>query len=90
RFNAHSVFISGSAYEYGDFTNLEAQKFIHLLSKELIKSNFNVVNGFGLGVGSAIINGALDAVYAEPKKYSENQLILKPFPQFPSGTKELE
>lgn len=90
RFNAHSVFISGSAYEYGDFTNLEAQKFIHLLSKELIKSNFNVVNGFGLGVGSAIINGALDAVYAEPKKYSENQLILKPFPQFRSGTKELE
>lgn len=89
RYNSHSIFISGSAVEYGDFTPLEAQSFIHLLSKELIKKNFNVVNGFGLGVGSAVINGALDAVYSEPKKYSENQLILKPFPQFPSGGKEL-
>jgi len=90
RYNSHSIFISGSAIEYGDFTPLEAQNFIHLLSKELIKKNFNVVNGFGLGVGSAVINGALDAVYSEPKRYSENQLILKPFPQFPSGGKELE
>ncbi|WP_312920996.1 SIR2 family protein [Empedobacter brevis] len=89
RYNSHSVFISGSAVEYGDFTSIEAQNFIHLLSKELIKKNFNVVNGFGLGVGSAVINGALDAVYSEPKKYSENQLILKPFPQFPSGEKDL-
>ncbi|MFV0218653.1 SIR2 family protein [Empedobacter falsenii] len=89
RYNSHSVFISGSAVEYGDFVPLEAQNFIHLLSKELIKKNFNVVNGFGLGVGSAVINGALDAVYSEPKKYSENQLILKPFPQFPSGEKDL-
>lgn len=89
RYNSHSIFISGSAVEYGDFTPLEAQNFIHLLSKELIKKNLNVINGFGLGVGSAVINGALDAVYSEPKKYSENQLILKPFPQFPSGDKNL-
>jgi len=89
RYNSHSVFISGSAVEYGDFNTLEAQHLIHLLSKELIKKNLNVVNGFGLGVGSAVINGALDAVYSEPKKYSENQLILKPFPQFPSGGKDL-
>lgn len=67
RYNSHSIFISGSAIEYGDFTPLEAQNFIHLLSKELIKNNFNVVNGFGLGVGSAVINGALDAVYSDPK-----------------------
>jgi len=89
RYNSHSIFISGSAVEYGDFTPLEAQNFIHLLSKELIKNNYNVVNGFGLGVGSAVINGALDAVYSNPKKFSENQLILKPFPQFPSGGKDL-
>lgn len=89
KYNSHSVFISGSAVEYGEFTSLEAQSFIHLLSKEIIKKNLNVVNGFGLGVGSAVINGALDAVYSENKKYSENQLILKPFPQFPSGVKDL-
>ncbi|MEO6177577.1 MAG: SIR2 family protein [Flavobacterium circumlabens] len=90
RYNSHSIFISGSAIEYGEFTSLEAQSFIHLLSKEIIKKNLNVINGFGLGVGSAIINGALDAVYSENKKYSENQLVLKPFPQFPSGEKDLK
>jgi len=72
RYNSHSIFISGSAVEYSDFTSLEAQNFIHLLSKELIMSNLNVVNGFGLGFGSAVINGALDAVYSNPKKFSEN------------------
>ncbi|WP_035108676.1 SIR2 family protein [Flavobacterium denitrificans] len=90
RYNSHSVFISGSAIEYGEFTPLEAQSFIHLLSKEIIKKKLNVINGFGLGVGSAVINGALDAVYSENKKYSENQLVLKPFPQFPSGVKDLK
>lgn len=89
RYNSHSVFISGSAAEYGAFTSLEAQQFIHLLAKKLIERNLNVVNGFGLGVGSAVINGALDAIYSNPKKYSEEQLILKPFPQFKTGDKEL-
>lgn len=89
RYNSHSVFISGSAIEYGDFTPLEAQQFIHLLSKKLVERKLNVVNGFGLGVGSAVINGALDAIYSSPKKFSEEQLILKPFPQFKTGDKEL-
>lgn len=89
RYNSHSIFISGSAVDYGVFSLLEAHNFIHLLSKEIIKANLNVVNGFGLGIGSAVINGALDAIYSNPKKYSENQLILKPFPQFSSSTKEL-
>lgn len=90
RFNSHSVFISGSAVEYGEFTEREAHNFIHLVSKEIVQNNLTVINGFGLGVGSAVINGALDAVYSNPKKFSENQLVVKPFPQFPSGGKELD
>ena len=54
-----------------------------------MERNLTVVNGFGLGVGSAVINGALDAIYSNPKKYSEEQLVLKPFPQFKTGEKEL-
>ncbi|HEY0046928.1 MAG TPA: SIR2 family protein [Flavobacterium sp.] len=89
RYNSHSVFISGSAIEYGVFSPIEAQQFIHLLSKRLIERKLNVVNGFGLGVGSAVINGALDAIYSNPKKYNDDQLVLKPFPQFKTGEKEL-
>lgn len=90
RFRKRTIFISGSAEEYGGWEQLEAQKFIHKLSKNIVKADFRIVNGFGWGVGSAVINGALDAVYEKPERYSEDQLIMKPFPQFKTGEKELD
>ena len=89
RFKKKTVFISGSAEEYGSWNRNQAQRFIHKLSKALITGGFNIVNGFGWGVGSAVINGALEAVYQKPEKYSEDQLIMKPFPQFETGGKQL-
>jgi len=89
RFRKRTVFISGSAEEYGRFNRNNAQALVHNLSKEIISSGFRIVNGFGWGVGSAVINGALDAIYNRPDKYSEDQLIVKPFPQFKTGNKEL-
>lgn len=89
RFRKRTIFISGSAESYGKWNRLEAQTFIHNLSKEIVSSGFRIVNGFGWGVGSAVINGALDAIYDKPDKFSEEQLIVKPFPQFKTGQKEL-
>jgi hypothetical protein len=89
RFKKKTVFISGSAEEYGTWDRNQAQSFIHSLSKKVISSSYRIVNGFGWGVGSAIINGALEAVYEKPDKYSEDQLIIKPFPQFETGGKKL-
>jgi hypothetical protein len=89
RFRKRTIFISGSAEEYGEWERQEAQEFIHKLSKNIVMSDFRIVNGFGWGVGSAVINGALAAVYERPEKYSEDQLIMKPFPQFKTGDKEL-
>jgi hypothetical protein len=90
RFRKRTIFISGSAEEYGGWDQQEAQKFIHKLSNHIVKADFRIVNGFGWGVGSAVINGALDAVYEKPERYSEDQLIMKPFPQFKTGEKELK
>lgn len=89
RYKKRTVFISGSAETYDPFERNEAIGFIHNLSKIIIRSDFRIVNGFGWGVGSSVINGALEAIYDNPDKYSENQLILKPFPQFKTGNKEL-
>lgn len=89
RYKKKTIFISGSAEIYKPFEKNDAVGFIHLLSKKIIENDFRIVNGFGWGVGSSIINGALEAIYSNPAKYSENQLILKPFPQFASGQKEL-
>ena len=90
RFKKRTVFISGSAEVYSPFERQEAIDFIHQLSKELIESDLRVVNGFGWGVGSSVINGALEAIYSRPMKYSESQLVLRPFPQFQTGNTELK
>lgn len=54
-----------------------------------MRANCRVVNGFGWGVGSAVINGALEAIYGDPLKYSEAQLIVRPFPQHGDNLKDL-
>jgi hypothetical protein len=89
RYKKRTVFISGSAADYGFMEHQQAQGFIHNLSKALIKGGYRVVNGFGWGVGSAVINGALEAIYERPDKYTDDQLIMHPFPQFKTGSKEL-
>jgi hypothetical protein len=89
QYRKKTIFISGSAEEYGAWNRNEAQSFIHLLSKGIISSGFRIVNGFGWGVGSAVINGALEAVYERPDRCSEGQLIIRPFPQFVTGEKKL-
>lgn len=77
----NNIFISGSAHEYGDFKDKEALNFISELSNKLIKSNFNIVSGFGLGVGSAVISGVLEEVYMNGGSLKEDRLLLRPFPQ---------
>ncbi|MBP0613928.1 SIR2 family protein [Chryseobacterium sp. cx-311] len=89
RYKKQSVFISGSAEVYDPLDRNSALGFIHNLSKVIIRNDYRIVNGFGWGVGSSVINGALEEIYNNPKKHSESQLILKPFPQFEMGKKKL-
>ncbi|HHA2045863.1 TPA: SIR2 family protein [Enterobacter cloacae] len=89
RFLKKTIFISGSAEDYGDWNKQEALNFVHSLSASLVKAGYRVVNGFGWGIGSAVINGALEAIYDKPDRYSEDQLIMRPFPQHPSNGKDL-
>lgn len=84
-----TVLISGSAEEYGKWNQESAQQFVHKLSSRLIKENLRIVNGFGWGVGSAVINGALEQIYSKPEKFDQDQLVVRPFPQFKTGSKEL-
>lgn len=76
-----NVFISGSANNFSPWTNEKAEEFVSKLSKALIKRNYNIVSGFGLGVGSLVISGSLEEIYMNQKTMNNNQLILRPFPQ---------
>lgn len=81
RLNYNNVFISGSAAVYGDYSEEEATELIMLLSKRLIEEDFNIISGFGLGVGSAVITGALQEIYMNKKRINDDRLLLRPFPQ---------
>lgn len=81
RYRKRTVFFSGSAEEYGTWSRQDAMDFVHDVAAKCIVTNCRVVNGFGWGIGSAVINGALEAIYGKPEKYSEAQLIVRPFPQ---------
>lgn len=86
QFKKSTVFISGSADNYHPYAREESIQFIHRLARLLIRKQYRIVNGFGWGVGTAVINGALEAIYASGGKISESQLVLRPFPQFASGS----
>jgi hypothetical protein len=90
RYKKKTIFISGSAEIYEPIEKNDAIGFIHNLAKIIIENDYRIVNGFGWGIGSSVINGALESIYNNPVRYSENQLILKPFPQFETGEKPLK
>lgn len=76
-----TVFISGAAHEYGRWGEIESHKFVSDLSSSLIKSGCKIVSGFGLGIGSSVISGALEEVYMKQGTNLNDQLLLRPFPQ---------
>lgn len=76
----NSILISGSAIEYGDFSNSEANQFVSLLTQKLLENNFKIVNGFGLGIGHAVVNGALEYRDSLNLKGVGSRLDLRPFP----------
>lgn len=81
RVNQKNIFISGSAAEYGEFDEKEASEFIQLLSTSLIQKGYNLISGFGLGVGSDVIIGALNEIYMNCRTINKERLLLRPFPQ---------
>lgn len=81
----NNVFISGSADDYAGWGRNKAEELAGGISRALVKEDFKVTSGFGLGIGSAVINGALAEIYQNKFKHTEEYLCLRPFPQ---GTKD--
>lgn len=88
-FRKRTIFISAAAYDFSPFQKNEVEKFVFELSKEIIKLDFRIISGFGLGIGSSIIAGAIDELLSSGKRITEDDLILRPFPQNTSGTQGL-
>ncbi|MFL9904572.1 SIR2 family protein [Paraburkholderia fungorum] len=80
RYRTRTVFIAGSAHEFDPWLPDDAGRLIESLSSGLVSQGFNIVTGFGLGVGPSVIAGALQQILSHPKRHSQNQLQAFPFP----------
>lgn len=76
-----SVFISGAAHDFGPWGRPKAEAFLHDLSYHLMKDGNRIVTGFGLGVGSPVINGSLAFLNDNAKTVSDRNVVMRPFPQ---------
>ena len=89
RVKRKNVFISGAAHTYDPLTEDEAKDFTHTLSYKIAEKGYKIVSGYGLGIGSIVINGALDYKLNSSYQNLDDLLILRPFPQIQSGIKTI-
>lgn len=81
-----NIFISGSISEYSSpWTKEEVELFAFSLSRELVQDDYRIISGFGLGIGSSVINGALEEIMQSKYKHVDEYLCLRPFPQVITG-----
>lgn len=79
---ANNIFISGSAdFFEGAWKRTNVEELAYKLANRLVAEDFRVTSGFGLGIGSSVINGALDEIYSNKYKHISEHLCLRPFPQ---------
>lgn len=87
--NKRKIFVSGSATEFTEPWNKEkAEDLVYSLAQTLIKKDYIIYSGFGNGIGSSVINGALDEIYKNKYKNINDYLCLRPFPQNISDPKK--
>jgi len=81
KLNRRNIFISGAAHEFGRFKKSEAENLIYQFSYNLAEKNYKIISGFGLGIGSSVINGTLAYIYKNNRGHLDDYLIMRPFPQ---------
>jgi Sir2- and TIR-associating SLOG family/SIR2-like domain len=86
RSHLNDIFVSGSAYDYDPRGKSELEGLAKMIGREVIAKGYNIVSGFGLGVGGAVIVGSMEVAYDKGVSIEE-RMMLRPFPQGdpPSG-----
>ncbi|CAO3350599.1 SIR2 family protein [Azospirillum palustre] len=80
RYRRRTVFISGSAADYGPWGQLATEDFVAKLSRALIDKDLRITSGFGVGIGGAVVTGAVQQIYSTRQRSVDEQLVLRPFP----------
>lgn len=76
-----SVFMAGAAADASPFGHERLTAFVRDLGARLIGQGYNLVSGFGLGLGEDYVIGALRAMYGIPQGSDLERLVVRPFPK---------
>ena len=79
RVRSKCVFISGSAADYGTWSEEAAVTFIKYLTNQLCDNGFQIITGHGRGIGSYVISSVLEK-YGNNLHEIERHLIIRAFP----------
>ena len=85
RFKRASIFVSGAAAEFGAWKPNQVDSFLYELGAALSSEKNRIITGSGIGIGGAIINGALGHLDKEGIAISEERLMMRPFPHTATG-----
>jgi len=83
RYLRSSIFISGSAAEYGDFR--DPTGFVEDLATALAQKGYKIVTGFGKRVGSYVVTGVLRCMENENTYRLDQYIKMRPFPKIHEG-----
>jgi hypothetical protein len=83
RSHRKDIFVSGSAHEYGPMGRDRVEDLARTIGREIIRKGYNLISGFGLGIGGAVIIGSAESIYADDKSSLDERTRLRPFPQEP-------
>lgn len=81
RFYRRNIAVSGAYADPGPLGPLGIDELCRELGRRVIAEGFNLVNGFGIGVGSSTIAGAVEQLFRDEHEDFDRRLRLRPFPQ---------
>ena len=79
-YRRRQVFVSDAADDFDPRGKDWLETVASGLGKRLIEEGFNLVSGFGKGVGPYVLTGALEELYREAGTNIDRRLLLRPFP----------
>ncbi|MDR2310440.1 MAG: SIR2 family protein [Brucellaceae bacterium] len=82
QYRSRTIFVSSSASDFTPWDEASVTNFMRTLGAALISSKFRIATGVGLGVGNALLTGALEAFYADSQGHIEDKVLMRPFPQY--------
>ncbi|EXX84012.1 USG protein [Salmonella enterica subsp. enterica serovar Namur str. 05-2929] len=81
-FKRKTIFISGSADSFGEWDKKDVEDSLFKLGSAMVDKGFRVASGIGLGIGNALVSGAIAKAYKSQQSHLDDHVLMRPFPQY--------